>query len=79
MSIVKQYTLSPTFRSAASRALVKHVPSDLLYTFCGAMYDKSNKAGTRSKQDFYRIAVERVLRLTKNLRSLEEQYYVGRK
>jgi hypothetical protein len=78
MSIVKQYTLSPTFRAAARSALVKHVPSDLLYTFGAAMFDRSNKAGKKSKQEFYRIAVERTLRLVKNLRQLEEQYYAGK-
>jgi hypothetical protein len=79
MSIVKQYTLSPSFRKASNSALIKHVPSDLLYTFCAALYDKSNKAGKQSKQEFYRISVERILRIVKNLRSLEEQYYASKR
>lgn len=80
MSMVKQFTISPSFRAATKTALVKHVPSDLLYTFCAALFDKSNKAGTTNQRhQFYRIATERILKTVKNLRQLEEQYYAANK
>ena len=79
MSMIKSFTISPTFRKASNRSLVKHLPSNLLYSFGAALYDKSNKQAIRSKQEFYRKAVDRVLSLVKNLKSLEEQYYAAAK
>ena len=78
MSIVKSFTISPTFRKASNRSLVKYMPSDLLYTFGAALFDKSNKQTVRVKNVFYRKAVDRVLQLVKNLKALEEQYYAAK-
>jgi len=78
--MVKNYTISPSFRAASKAALVKSVPSDLLYTFCAALFDKSNKSGTTNQRhQFYRMTTERILKLVKNLRQLEEQYYAANK
>jgi len=78
MSIIKSYTISTTFRKASNRSLVKHVPSNLLYSFGAALYDKANRQKLRMQQEFYRKAVDRVLQTVKSLRNLEEQYYAGR-
>jgi len=79
MSVTKTFTVSPTFRKATNRSLVKHLPSDLLYSFGAALYDKANKQTTRARQDFYRKTCERILSVVKNIKNLEEQYYATTK
>lgn len=78
MSVMKSFIMSPTFRKASNRSLVKHLPSNLLYSFGAALYDKSKKQAVRSKQEFYRKAVDRVLATVKTLKNLEEQYYAAK-
>lgn len=75
MAVVKTYGIHRPFRAASRDALRYTLPADLLYTFGAAMYDKSNKTSRRSENEFWRKAVERVLKTVKSLRTLEEQYY----
>ena len=74
MGLVKQYTISPTFRKASNRSLVKHLPSDLLYSFGAALFDKANKQRSHTAHEFYRMSVNRVLQCVNSLRKLEGQY-----
>lgn len=75
MGVMKSFIISPTFRKASNRSLVKHLPSNLLYSFGAALYDKANKQTSKVKQAFYRKAVDRVIATVRNLKTLEEQYY----
>ena len=79
MSVSKSYTISPTFRKAVNRSLVRHTPSDLLYTFGAALYDKANRQPDAKIQQFYRLTVKKILNLVSAVRSAEFQYYVNRK
>jgi len=75
MSIVKQFSLSSSFRSAVKNHTKHYAPSDLLYTFGAALYERSNKSRQYSEKEFYRKAVTRIMQTAKNLKALEGQYY----
>lgn len=77
MGAVKAYNVSATFRKSSNRSLVKHMPSDLLFSFGAALFDKANKQTKIIRKEFYRKAVDDVLQCTAKLKKLEEQYYAA--
>jgi hypothetical protein len=68
--------VSVNFKSACKGSLERNLPSNLLYSFGAALYEKSNRMKTSAQKDFFRKATERVLSSVKSLRTLEAQYYV---
>jgi hypothetical protein len=76
MSATKQFLMSGSFRAASRKALETSMPSDLLYTFAAALFDRSNKVSRKyAAREFYRKAVDRVVQSVKSMKALEEQYY----
>lgn len=75
MGVVKQFTSSPRFRSASKKALRQSLPSDCLFSFGGALFDKSNKTKRYAEKEFLRKSLDIIMKTVKSLRILEDRYY----
>ena len=75
MSVIKQFTISGPLRSRLKEELKVHLPSDLLYTFAAALYDKANRLHSHIEREAVRKITTRVLQTVKAARAVEEQYY----
>jgi len=78
MSEIKNYTISTTFRKASNRSLVHNLPSDLVFTFGAALYDKAGKKPTKISKEFFNRCISEIIRTAKTLKKLEEKYAANR-
>jgi hypothetical protein len=75
MSVVKSFNVIPTFKNAASRALVHHMPSDMIFTVGQALWDKSQKSKTYAQKEAYRKMVDEVVKVVMKIRNVETKYH----